>query len=640
MKYRAEIDGLRAIAVIPVILFHAGFELFSGGFVGVDLFFVISGYLITTILIEDLDGQRFSVFNFYERRARRILPALFFVILVCIPFAWVWMLPNQMKDFSQSLVAVGLFASNVLFWLESGYFDPVAEEKPLLHTWSLAAEEQYYLLFPIFLIIVWGFGRRKVFWMIVLIATISLLISEWGWRNQATANFYLTHSRAWELLAGSIAAFVIQKRGVQKNNVLSLLGLLAVFFSIIAYDQYTPFPSLYTLVPVLGVVLLILFGHQETLSARFLSNRAFVGIGLVSYSAYLWHQPLFAFARIRLHEPSEWTFLVLAFLSLIIAGISWRFVEQPFRSNKDLIHRQSTVFICSIAGILVLIVGGLIGNFSGGFKDATDERRQLSELSLRMAVNHGMSSECDGAFTTSVSCSNSEAPSLVLWGDSFAMHLYQGLYASDPDLNITQHTLSGCSPILSMSRFSSVKGYDLTWARKCLAFNESVYQWLKNEESVEFVVLSSPFGWVSREQVIDGEGVIYNQNFDLVVDQFSESVKKINSLGVGVVVVSPTPRSGSNTGSCLQKKYKFQSNISCDFNYDSDSYSHAFIKAIEQDVNVYWLSEDICSHGICRAEIGGNFIYRDASHLSQEGSEFLGRTNDWYSKMRLLALQE
>ena len=218
MKYRAEIDGLRALAVVPVIFFHAGFELFSGGFVGVDVFFVISGYLITTILIEDLENQRFSLVNFYERRARRILPALFFVMFVCIPFAWMWMLPSQMKDFSQSLVAVSLFASNVLFWRESGYFDAAAEEKPLLHTWSLAVEEQYYVLFPIFLFLAWRYGKKRVFWMIVAMASISLLLSEWGWRNKATANFYLAPTRAWELFAGSIAAFIVQKNGVRKNN--------------------------------------------------------------------------------------------------------------------------------------------------------------------------------------------------------------------------------------------------------------------------------------------------------------------------------------------------------------------------------------------------------------------------------------
>ena len=170
MKYRPEIDGLRALAVIPVILFHAGFDLFSGGFVGVDVFFVISGYLITTIIIEDLELKRFSIINFYERRARRILPALFFVMLLCIPFAWKWMLPNQIKDFAQSIVAVSLFVSNIQFWRESGYFDSDTDEKPLLHTWSLAVEEQYYLLFPIFLIFIWKFAKNRVFWTLFFMA--------------------------------------------------------------------------------------------------------------------------------------------------------------------------------------------------------------------------------------------------------------------------------------------------------------------------------------------------------------------------------------------------------------------------------------------------------------------------------------
>ena len=215
IKYRAEIDGLRALAVIPVIFFHAGFELFRGGFVGVDVFFVISGYLITSILIEDINNKRFSIVNFYERRARRIFPALFFIMFMCIPFAWIWMLPSQMKDFSQSLVAVSLFASNILFWRESDYFAAAAEEKPLLHTWSLAVEEQYYLLFPVFLILAWRFGKNRVFWMMVVMAAISLLLSEWGWRNRSQANFYLAPTRAWELFAGSIAAFIVQRQGVQ-----------------------------------------------------------------------------------------------------------------------------------------------------------------------------------------------------------------------------------------------------------------------------------------------------------------------------------------------------------------------------------------------------------------------------------------
>lgn len=239
MKYRSEIDGLRAVAVVPVILFHAGFQIFSGGYVGVDVFFVISGYLITTILVDDINSDRFKIIDFYERRARRIIPALLFVILVCVPFAWMWMIPSQMKDFSQSLVAVSLFASNVLFQLESGYFATAAEEKPLLHTWSLAVEEQYYVLFPIFLLLTWRFGRNRVFWSIVVLAAMSLALSELASRIKPTANFYLAPTRAWELLAGSIAAFIVGEQGVRSSNSLSSIGLTAILVSIFAYDDTT-----------------------------------------------------------------------------------------------------------------------------------------------------------------------------------------------------------------------------------------------------------------------------------------------------------------------------------------------------------------------------------------------------------------
>ena len=368
MKYRREIDGLRALAVVPVILFHAGFEIFSGGFVGVDVFFVISGYLITTILIEDIENKRFSLVNFYERRARRILPALFFVMLVCIPFAWMWMLPTQMKDFSQSLVAVSLFASNILFWRESGYFAATAEEKPLLHTWSLAVEEQYYVLFPIFLFLAWRFGKNRVFWMIIIIAVISLLLSEWGWRNESIANFYLAPTRAWELFAGSITAFIVQKKGVRKNDFLALLGLVGIIFSIFAYNKSTPFPSMYALVPVLGVVLLLLYAAKETLAAKLLSIKAFVGVGLISYSAYLWHQPLLSFARIKsLSEPSHLLMGVLSFGSLVLAFFSWRLIEIPFR-NKGPISRNK-IFTCSLGGLIIFSAFGLVGHTLNGFEN-------------------------------------------------------------------------------------------------------------------------------------------------------------------------------------------------------------------------------------------------------------------------------
>ncbi len=361
MQYRSEIDGLRAVAVLPVIFFHAGFDVFSGGFAGVDVFFVISGFLITSILIDELEREDFSVARFYERRARRILPALFVVLLACIPFAWMWMLPSEMKNFSKSVFATVLFSSNILFWMESGYFDTAAELKPLLHTWSLAVEEQYYLLFPLFLLLLWRFGRSRVIWVIAAIALASFLLSEYGWRNHPGANFFLAPTRVWELLAGSICAFLAVNGPPRANNVLSVAGLALIVFSIFYYDSSTPFPSIYALAPVVGTALVLLYARSETVVARLLSTAPFVGIGLISYSAYLWHQPLFAFARIRsLTEPSQPLMAALAAASLALAVITWKFVEQPLRRNSGVSHAGRKTFACASAGLAIVLFGGVI----------------------------------------------------------------------------------------------------------------------------------------------------------------------------------------------------------------------------------------------------------------------------------------
>ena len=522
MKYRAEIDGLRALAVVPVILFHAGFELFSGGFVGVDVFFVISGYLITTILIEDLEHKRFSLVNFYERRARRILPALFFVMFVCIPFAWMWMLPSQLKDFSQSLVAVSLFASNILFWRESGYFDAAAEEKPLLHTWSLAVEEQYYVLFPIFLFLAWRYGKNRVFWMIVVMASISLLLSEWGWRNQATANFYLAPTRAWELFAGSIAAFIVQKNGVQKNNFLALLGLAAIIFSIFSYDESTPFPSVYALVPVLGVVLLVLYADKETIAAKLLSTKGFVGMGLISYSAYLWHQPLFAFARIQsLSELSITLMAILVVASFLLSYLSWKYVETPFRNKKNI--SRNNIFFVSALGVSLFATLGFIGHKENGFQNRLENYQQEilqwenypreityreGDCFLRPEQNYTQfNSEC------TIASSNT-----LIWGDSHSAALASGWRVGR---DVHQLTSSGCPPIIKT---------DFPSRPHCAEINRYIME-VVNENKYETVILHSNWKMYSEEQL---------DNILLTIQELhNNGVKNIVLIG-GVPQYSPS----------------------------------------------------------------------------------------------------
>ncbi|GMN14957.1 hypothetical protein MTsPCn7_27380 [Altererythrobacter sp. MTPC7] len=321
---------------------------------------MISGYLITTILISDIERKRFSIIQFYEHRARRILPALTLVILTCVPAAWALILPSQLDDFAQSIIAASLFVSSILFWMEADYFDTAVEKKPLLHTWSLAVEEQYYVFFPIFLFLAWRFGRNRVFWMIAVSAFASLLLSEYLSRTDSATNFYLATSRVWELFAGSLAAFSVRKHGVRANDFLAMLGLLMVAASIFLFDSETPFPSFYALLPIVGVVLLVMFAHQETWAARILSSKAFVWVGLISYSAYLWHQPLFAFARIvSVEELFVAVALGLSGLSLALAWVSWKFIEAPFR-DRNFMTRNQVLSVSAATIVATVALGGVL----------------------------------------------------------------------------------------------------------------------------------------------------------------------------------------------------------------------------------------------------------------------------------------
>ena len=657
MKYRAEIDGLRALAVLPVMFFHAGFELFAGGFVGVDVFFVVSGYLITTIIIEDIENKTFSFLNFYERRIRRILPALFFVILVCIPFAWIWMLPGQMKDFSQSLVAVSLFASNFLFWKESGYFDAAAEEKPLLHTWSLAVEEQYYVIFPIFLFFAWRFGKNKVFWITVLIAGISLMLSEWGWRNKNSANFFLAPTRVWEILAGSIVAFIVLKRGVQKNNFLSFLGLILIFFSIFSYDETTPFPSIYTLVPVVGVALLILYADKKTLASKILSMKLFVSLGLISYSAYLWHQPLFAFARIRmLNEPSHLFMMLLVVCSLILAFFSWRFIEKPFRDKKK--YSNKKIFLLPIIPIMLFIIFGVIGHLNYGYEkrypqdlvQALKKSNDRDQTSLKCFLRpkedkkiptHPISG-CKSYFVNN-------SASVMMIGDShldtMSTYLQKELYK----IGIGSYSVAypGCPPFIGLYGI-----YEKSY-HKCHEYNTSMLEYAKLNGIKDIIMIAAFPSYLNGRLYDNGEGgmikgtngavdsieekKIYRFNDDQrilrVSDIFRDQLTTLSS-DYRVIVFGQVPEVGWD----VPKYYAYQS-IYNDVkstihthnfnNYKSrtSKFNKIFNSIDSNNLYFYSLSHLFCDEGTkkCIMNKGNDLLYRDDNHLSLIGTKIVAR---------------
>lgn len=373
MNYRREIDGLRAVAMLPVIFFHAGFGLFSGGFVGVDVFFVISGYLITSILLGEQQTGKFSIVGFYERRARRILPALFLVMLASLPFAWIWMLPDYFENFGQSLVATVFFGNNVLLWLTSGYFALESEFKPMIHTWSLGVEEQYYVFFPLLVMALWSRTKHHLTVVIALLAAASFIWAEYAILKAPDAAFYLLPSRAWELLLGSLSAIYLARDSEDAGRIgrplleqcLGLLGLALILLAVFGFDKHTPFPGRYALVPTLGTVLIVLFAKEHTIAAKILGHRILVFTGLISYSAYLWHQPLFAFARLRsLTEPGPAVFAGLSVLTFVLAYLTWRFVENPFR-NRQRLGRAAIFWSTGLTGLLIAAICGFIYINSG-----------------------------------------------------------------------------------------------------------------------------------------------------------------------------------------------------------------------------------------------------------------------------------
>ena len=364
--YRPEINGLRAVAVLIIIFYHAninmfGYKFFSGGFIGVDIFFVISGYLITSLILRELETTgKFNIFKFYERRARRILPALFVVMIVSLPFAWMIFLPNKLFEFAKGIISSIVFSSNYYFhYTGIEYGTESTIYKPFIHTWSLSVEEQFYIIFPIILIIVFKFFKQHLLKILIVGILVSILLADWGSRNYPSATFYFLHSRMWELLAGAVLAKLElkYKRNSYKNlnRILPTVGLILIVFSTFFYNDDTFHPSFYTLLPILGTMIIIWFSNNDEILTKILSSKIFVGCGLISYSMYLWHYPVFVFFKVL--DFTQGSILNKLLIGMIIIGlscISYIAVEKPFR-NKKKISLQKFI-ISLLLALLVLIV--------------------------------------------------------------------------------------------------------------------------------------------------------------------------------------------------------------------------------------------------------------------------------------------
>ena len=456
--YRADIDGLRAVAVIPVVLFHAGARWFSGGYVGVDVFFVISGYLITTILVQDFSAGRYSIARFYERRIRRIFPALFVVVLCSSVVGHLLLLPEDLKAFAKSVVATTLFVSNIVFWGESGYFDGPAEMKPLLHTWSLAVEEQYYIAFPIVLFLLYRFASPRIAsWVIALGALLSFGLSVWGVHNAPVATFYLLPTRGWELLVGSLLAVglvpLFRSRAVAE--IAAAFGIALILFAVFTFDHDTPFPGLNALAPCIGAALLIQSGRNGFIPAigRALSSTPLRFVGLISYSLYLWHWPIIVFTKyVWIENLPAMAQASVVVASIIAAALSWRFVEGPFRDRSRVSTRR--IFVSAAAAMAVAIAVAIPGIAGNGLPDRLPA--SVVKVMTSDASSDPERARCHLAFSKHMTleqlCVRGEpgrAPSFLLVGDSHAGAVAGGIFEGARRAGVSgiQLTESGYRPV-------------------------------------------------------------------------------------------------------------------------------------------------------------------------------------------------
>ncbi|WOI52419.1 acyltransferase family protein [Parvularcula sp. LCG005] len=522
MKHRLDIDGLRSIAVLPVVLYHAGLGL-PGGFVGVDVFFVISGFLITGIVARDIEEKRFTFANFMERRIRRLFPALFAVLALTTLMAAIVLIPSDFVDYAKSLIATCLYVSNIHFYMEIGYFTEAAHLKPLLHTWSLAVEEQFYLFLPVTMVVLYKFFPKAIRLGVLIVATVlSLLLSIWGTAEHASAAFYLLPTRAWELLLGGLLALgVFPRLGGRKKTaeMIGIVGLVGLLIANQFYSTAMPFPSYTALLPVLGTLFIIWSGTEnQTLVARGLSWRPLVFIGNISYSLYLWHWPVIVFVRYGSNNDmslGEKWFCV--FLSVGLAYLSWRFVEQPFRYRKVLAKRTG-LFIGGMIGSLATICLGFFIASQQGFDQRLEPRLRglIASMEFEDVPNcHGLMEAQIAAGLACTRGADGVAPDFALIGDSHADAMASAVFDAARDLGRAGYQITGPG-YLPLPEVYRIGAYDLR------QMTDNTLAFLAAHEEVRTIILGGYWthyvtgvtyrheGSVYADAGYDGSGLYYN----------------------------------------------------------------------------------------------------------------------------------
>jgi peptidoglycan/LPS O-acetylase OafA/YrhL len=553
-EYRADIDGLRAVAILAVLVFHIRPGLLSGGFVGVDVFFVISGFLIAAIIYRDVTGAGgFSLVRFYERRIRRIVPALFVLFLV----TWVWalraLLPHDLMEFVKS-VRYAIFSVSNFYFLDAskGYFDPEVSRMPMLHTWSLAVEEQFYVVFPLLLMAGhrWLKSRKALVWWIAGLGLVSLGFSEWMVRRDPAWAFYLLPFRAWEMLLGAFLALTpLPPVAKWRDNLAGIAGLALLAGSMVFYDEATVFPGLSALVPCAGAALVIYAGrNREAVVGRVLGCGPLVGIGLISYSVYLWHWPLIAFGRYSFGDTPAMG-VVVFLMSLLLGFLSWGWVERPFRNGTFL--RRKTVFAAWAVASVAFLGAAVVVKKGKGFPEhyPAEVRGYLDD---RIWPQH-FRSDAEETYEPDLApvFGNTAAiPSVALWGDSHAQSLLPMLdaIAKDKGVAVRGYGMNAQMPMAGVT----VVGMDHPEARS--DFSAEVLADLKADAGIRTVILLARWNayfFGNNEDSDMAPPAIVGQTFgtpaereNFIAAKLDETVTQLLAAGKKVVLVYPIPEPG------------------------------------------------------------------------------------------------
>jgi len=627
-NYRADIDGLRAFAIIPVLLFHAGFSLFPGGYIGVDIFFVISGFLISSILIKEINKNTFSFSNFYKRRIRRLAPPLF-VMYICVIIAFSSIYPTFLfDDLIYSITTSMLFVSNIFFWKQGGYFANELELQPLLHTWSLSVEEQFYVFFPFFLLLMSKFinsTAKKIALLILVILTSLLLAIYMAPPRGSFASFYLLPTRIYELGLGALVAMVLTaspKMKIREFKYLKELGLLLTIIPIFLYDDRTPFPSYYALLPVIGSCFVIISAKEQGIAYRILTFKPIIYIGLISYSLYLWHWPVIVFNNWVLADINEGLRAIISIiLSLTLGSLSFHFVEAPFRKG----HRFNDSALLKLftigSGSIFALCAGLLIIGNGSLVDPEKKRETAYNIAIEKEPTR---KECtdkirnSNKFSVCTLASTKVTPvkKIFIWGDSHASALMPAFSHVSEDNLVNFAVTTGCPPLIG------VKRTDLY--QSCPQVNRMVLKHIL-ESDYDLIVLSAAFNNYLNRGLLGLIDSTYQrdvlQTKAAFITGLTKTLENFEVNSIDFIIIAQPPHFEENVPlsylrqSILQGYYDKKPMPVSIYNEQKEIFYNLIPKQWES--HIVDVSPLFCSENTCRISSENNeLLYKDKHHIS------------------------